>query len=525
MNDFIMTKEGEKLLHRLYLREGETCWDDLVNRVAHALGKDESQVKQFKELLLNFYFLPGTPTLVNAGMPKGQLSSCFVIPVEDDLESIFEAIKCMALIHKTGGGTGFSFSKLRENGAPVGPRAGCASGPVSFMRVFNAASEEIKQGGMRRGANMSCLLIDHLDIIEFIMAKGDKKSFGNFNFSVMIPDSFFQALKEDTMWKLKSRGGAPNKEIDPYQLWDLIATQAWNAGEPGVLFYDTINRMNTLPDFKIEAVNACSELPMLNWEACNLGSINLVKCVNLEGKFDWALLDSIVHEAVVFLNRVIDCNCFPFPQISKATLFTRKVGMGIMGLADALVLMRIKYGSDECISFLDELMEFISKQAWKTSVILAEQRGAFEGFAHFHPYLSTHPVGKNVYNATLTTIAPTGTISILAGISTGIEPIFKLQYTRSDTAGVREVMHPLLYKIDRDKYKEFLVEAHQVSILDHLRVLAVIQKWTDNAVSKTINLPFSATILDIKDIYKWAYEMGCKGVTVFRYGSREGVLS
>ena len=517
--------ETELVLKKKYLRKGENTWEDLVVRVCEALGANNSEVQDFKEMVGDQFFIPNSPTLMNAGTEKGQLSGCFVLPVGDSMDEIMDAVKWMALVHKSGGGTGFSFSDLRESGTPVSSREGVASGPLSFMRIFDVTTEEVKQGGARRGANMACMEIDHPDIEFFIKAKNNLDEYNNFNFSVMIPDSFMKAVQCNIGWDLISRYDEKVvRTIDARIIWDKIIQSAWKTGEPGVLFYDTINKMNTLKKVGlIKSTNPCGEQPLFSFESCNLGSINLVKFVNDKGEFMEDMFADFVGLCVTFLNRVIDNNYFPLPQIADMTTKTRKIGLGVMGLADMLILMKIKYGSEECIDFLDKLFTKLSLEAWNASTELGNKEGVFPLADSFKPCIGTQSVA-NPRNSTVTTIAPTGTISIIAGVSSGIEPLFKKEYVREDSLGTRKVTHPLFDRIDYDEYKEFIVTAHEVSADEHLAVQTVIQKHIDNAVSKTVNMRGDAPIEEVESLYWKAWESGCKGLTVFRHGSRDGVM-
>jgi ribonucleoside-diphosphate reductase alpha chain len=516
----------DKILKVRYCREGESSWEDIVSRVSSAITSDDSERLLFEGLMRDKHFIPNSPTLSNAGVEGGSLSACFVLPVGDSIEEIFDAIKYMALIHKTGGGTGFSFSDLREEGAAVQKTGGIASGPLSFMSIFDKATEEIKQGGRRRGANMGSMMIDHPDVEKFITSKLEGQ-FQNFNFSVMITDDFIEAVKEGADWELKSRlDGKVIKTLRAIELWDLIAESAWKCGDPGILFYNTINRYNCLINIaKIEATNPCGETPLIFWEPCNLGSINLVSMVKENGEFDFGLLRGIIDSSVLFLNRVIDNNCYPLEQITDIANKTRKIGLGVMGLADVLILMKVIYGSKESLEIIDEIFKTIAEESWKKSYDLVCD-GTYENPFHYHKEWEAKNDFqlKNSINATATTIAPTGTISIVAGVSSGIEPLFRVKYTRRDSFGEREVIHPLFEKVNYEDYKKYVVTAEEIDPIQHLEVQATVQKWVDNAVSKTINLPSDASVKDVEEIYMRAWEIGCKGVTVFRRGSKKGVL-
>ena len=556
------------VLERRYLSKdinGKTTEtvDGLFRRVAKSIAladkhfdknADVAKTEQeFYDAMIGQKFMPNSPTLMNAGKPLGQLSACFVLPVDDSMENIFDAVKNAALIHKSGGGTGFSFSRIRPAGASVRSTGGIASGPISFMKVFNAATEAVKQGGTRRGANMGILRVDHPDIVDFITCKQDTKEITNFNISVGLTEKFMEAVRNKTDYELidpvsKKVCGKKNAA----EVYDLIVNMAWTNGEPGIIFLDRLNRDNVVPSIgEIESTNPCGEQPLLPYESCNLGSINLEKMLKEEnGVFaiDYEELERIVKLGVHFLDNVIEVNKYPLKEIEEMTKRTRKVGLGVMGFADMLFRLNIPYNSEEAIQTAEKVMSFIQKKAWETSAELAKTRGAFPAFKE-----STLKDGTPVRNATTTTIAPTGTISIICGTSSGVEPLFAISFIRNvmDNDELLEV-HPyfsevakregfysaeLMKKIAKEgtlahleeipeHIRKIFVTAHDITPEYHIRMQAAFQKYTDNAVSKTVNFPHSATREDVRDVYDLAFELGCKGVTIYRDGSRSGqVLS
>ncbi|MEZ0343614.1 MAG: adenosylcobalamin-dependent ribonucleoside-diphosphate reductase [Caldimicrobium sp.] len=539
-NEIIETPQG--LFERVALAVSEA-----EKNFPKSKDKAEYYAERFYELMASLDFLPNSPTLMNAGRPLGQLSACFVLPIEDSLDSIFETLKYTALIHKSGGGTGFNFSRLRPKGDVVFSTSGVASGPVSFMKVFDAATEAIKQGGKRRGANMGILNIDHPDIEEFITVKSDPKVLTNFNISVAITDAFMEALRKDEEFPLVNpRTGKILKKISARALFDLLCEKAWETGDPGLLFIDRVNQYNPTPHLgKIEATNPCGEQPLLPYESCNLGSINLANFVR-DRDHDWERLRETVHLAVRFLDDVIEVNRFPIPQIAKITTLNRKIGLGVMGFADMLIKLRIGYTEERALSLAEKIMSFISEESLKASAQLAEERGSFPAFPGSLWDRKGYPPLRN---ATTTTIAPTGTLSLIAGVSSSIEPLFGIYYERKTLGGViiRE-FHPLFERVlEEEGYKESEIESIKEEVREkglisqtgvkeeikklfltsfeippeiHLSIQRVFQKYTHNAVSKTINLPTSATPEDIKKIYIKAFEWGLKGITVYRYGSK-----
>lgn len=531
----------------------------LFRRVAKAVaaadrlyGKADEEVakteEKFYRTMVRFEFLPNSPTLMNAGTDLGQLSACFVVPVEDSMESIFNALKCAALVHKTGGGTGFSFSKLRPQNDVVKSTGGVASGPLSFISVFDAATNVIKQGGKRRGANMGILRVDHPDILDFIVIKEDEGQLSNFNISVALTDKFMNAVRNDEEYELiNPRNGKTVKTLKARVIWNLISMMAWKNGEPGIIFIDRINRHNLTPHIgKMESTNPCGEQPLLPFESCNLGSINLSKMVT-NGKINWERLKEVVRTAVHFLDNVIDVNKYPLEDIEKMTTRNRKIGLGVMGFADMLIQLGVPYNSPEALTHAEKVMKFVHEEGIKMSVELAKERGSF---ANFRGSVWEERGYGMIRNATITTIAPTGTISEIAGCSGGIEPLFSVSYMRNVAESLGQtlkVINPyfermaiqegiysdeLIKRISKTtsisnieqipkKIREIFVTAHELTPEWHVRMQAAFQKYTDNAVSKTVNFPNNATPDDIEKVFWLAYELGCKGATVYRHGSRE----
>ncbi|RLF14073.1 MAG: ribonucleotide-diphosphate reductase subunit alpha [Thermoprotei archaeon] len=499
---------------------------------------------EFYRMMAGLEFLPNSPTLMNAGTDIGQLSACFVIPVEDSIEGIFDALKLMAIVHKSGGGTGFSFSRLRPRGDVVASTMGVASGPVSFMRIFDVATEVIKQGGKRRGANMGVLRVDHPDILEFINAKSTPSAFANFNLSVAATDEFMEAVEENRDYALiNPRTGQAVKRLPARDVFDLIVANAWRTGDPGMLFIDEVNRHNPTPKLgAIEATNPCGEVPLLPYESCNLGSINLSKMVK-RGEVDWERLGETVEKAVHFLDNVIDANRYPAPEIEHMTKLNRKIGLGVMGFAEMLIQLGVPYDSKEALKVGEDVMKFISERAREASVELGRRRGSFPSFEE------SMWAGRfdALRNATVTSIAPTGTISIIANTSSSIEPLFALAYVRQVLEDVRLLeVNPLFEKVARERgfysqslmlkvakhgsvrdlsevpedVRRLFVTALEIDPEWHVRVQAAFQKYVDNAVAKTINLRPEASMDDVRRAFMLAYELKCKGITVYRYGSK-----
>lgn len=555
-----LTKNAKIVLNLRYLKrdlKGKVIEspEELFKRVAKNIAQADAKYdkknvkkteKEFLRLMLDLDFLPNSPTLFNAGQPLQQLAGCFVLPVDDDIDSIFNALHQTAVIHKSGGGTGFAFSRLRPRNDLVKSTLGTASGPVSFMKIFDAATEQIKQGGKRRGANMGILRVDHADIEEFITVKSRENALQNFNISVGVTDQFMHAVKNNKSYDLiNPRTGKPVRRKNAREIFQLICKESWKTADPGVIFLDTINKHNPTPKLgEIESTNPCGEVPLLPYEACNLGSINLANFLK-DAKIDYLRLKETIWKAVHFLDNVIDMSAYPYPEITKMAHDNRKIGLGIMGFADMLLQLGIGYTSEEALKIGEEVMQFINQEAKKASAGLAKIRGVFPNFKG-----SVYDTGREedrMRNATRTSVAPTGTISIIAGCSSGIEPLFAIAFSHTivETKKITEINKYFLAEAKKQNLpkkivdevirkgsleavknippdmKNLFITAHQVPAEYHVRMQAVFQKHTDNAVSKTVNLPEKATPKDIEKIYRLAYDLGCKGISIYRYGSKE----
>ncbi len=524
-------------LEARYLRKGEQGQviespQEMFRRVARAVAAAERPFtgergaaeaeERFFQMLSSLLFLPNSPTLMNAGTDIGQLAACFVLPVGDSLSEIFNTLRDAALIHQSGGGTGFSFSRLRPAGDQVRSTRGVSSGPVSFMRVYDAATEAIKQGGTRRGANMGILRVDHPDILSFIRCKDREGELANFNISVAVTDNFMSALRRGAYYPLvHPRTGEEVNRLSAAEVFAAIAEQAWKNGEPGLVFIDTVNAEHPASHVgQIEATNPCGEQPLLPWEACNLGSLNLRQLADERGRLDYPRLKEAVHWAVRFLDDVIEVNHYPLPAIEAITRRNRKIGLGVMGFADLLILQGVVYGSPAALMAAEEVMSFIRQESVAASVQLANERGPYPNWPGSPRQQAG---GAPMRNATVNTIAPTGTLSLIAGVSSGIEPIFAFSYERHVLGTVLRESHPFDRRDRRPGEgpdPAVLVTAREIAPEWHVRMQAAFQKYVDNAVSKTINFPAEATVAEIEGAFLLAHELGCKGLTVYRDRSR-----
>lgn len=530
--------------------------EELFRRVAENIsladqkygGNPKDSETKFYDEITSMRFMPASPTLMNAGAPLQQLSACFVLPIGDSIKEIFESVKATAIIHQSGGGTGFNFSKLRPRQDIVISTKGVASGPLSFIRVFDITTDVINQGGKRRGANMGILRVDHPDIMDFIVAKEKTNVLNNFNLSVAITDKFMQAVKNDEDYELiNPRTNKPLKRLNARKVFDLIVLMAWKNGEPGVVFIDNINKDNPTPDLgPIESTNPCGEQPLMPYESCNLGSVNLAEFVTKDKKVDYEELRKSCRIATHFMDNVIDMNNLPLPEIEEMTRSNRKIGIGVMGWADMLFQMKIPYNSEEAIRLAEEVMKFVDDEIRKASEELAAKRGPFPNIQK-----SIYKDKAPIRNAARTTIAPTGTISMIADCSSGIEPLFSISYVKRVMGG-QELVYTnehfvkalkdagiysdeIIQKVTNkasiqdvedipEELRKVFVTAFDISPEWHVKMQAAFQKYTNNAVSKTVNFPNDATTADVEKVYLLAYDTGCKGVTVYRDGSREGQI-
>lgn len=540
-----LTENARIVLENRYLQKDEhgslaETPEDLLERVAVAVASVEKRNKkqrceEFFEMMLERRFLPNTPTLLNAGKKGGQLSACYVLPIDDSLEGIFDTLKYTALIHQSGGGTGFSFSRLRQKGASVRSAHGTASGPVAFMKIYDTTTEAIKQGGARRGANMGVLSVHHPDILEFINTKRNNDSIQNFNISVGITEIFMRSVICDLEYSITD----PQVEkkilnLRARDIFNQLARAAWECGDPGLVFLDRMNQLNPTPKVgQIESTNPCGEQPLLPFESCNLGSINVSAYLQRDGQFNWERYREDIRKGVRFLDNVIDLNVFPLKESERITRRNRKIGLGVMGFADLLLMLGIPYDSEEGRSLGEKLMSVLDREAKSYSAKLADERGEFPNWRGSLWDLLGYP---KLRNATVSTVAPTGTISMIAGVSSGIEPIFSASFFRNVLSGARlREIHPAVRQameknqiraeeVSDERISEVLgtawSPAQKVSVEGHVKMQAVFQRHSDSAVSKTINLPESSTVQDVEKAYLLAYQSGCKGITVYRDKSR-----
>jgi ribonucleoside-diphosphate reductase alpha chain len=565
VSDIRLSSNALTVLRRRYLKKDELgniveTPEEMFRRVAVNIAQADllyghtdvrKTEEEFYQVIAGLEFLPNSPTLMNAGRPLQQLAACFVLPVEDSLESIFDAVKETALIHQSGGGTGFSFSRLRPKDDPVRTTSGAASGPVSFMRVFNMATEVIRQGGTRCGANMGVLRVDHPDILEFIAAKSDSRELQNFNISVAVTEAFMAEVERDGDLPLINFHTLQTvRTVKAREVFDRIVEMAWKTGDPGIVFIDRINRDNPTPHLgEMESTNPCGEQPLLPYEPCNLGSINLALMKKETGgkpEVDWEKLERITRTAVHFLDNVIDMSRYPLDQIDRLAKGNRKIGLGVMGFADLLIRLGIPYDSGEALLAGEQLMRFIREKGWEASVALANERGVFPNFSGS---IYAQRGGPRLRNATITTVAPTGTLSIIADCSSGIEPLFALSFTRhvlgdvdlpeisshflevarqrgffNDALVMRITAGESVRRMTEvpDDVKRVFVTTFDIAPEWHVRMQAAFQRHTDNAVSKTINFPPGATRDDVRKAFLMAYREGVKGITIFRSGSKSG---